>query len=347
MVGSRGQFDDYVDILDEHVLPYIQVQTIVAFSVSAALAAMLDKDLTLILHMNGNSTTGKTTMLMLSASVWGSIEIRTNGVIQTWNTTQNATINSLCGMNGITVCLDELGVSEADTSNLIYLLANGTEKKRMTDTEPPQTFSVNVCSTGEIPMKTVAGVNGMDVRLLEFDVQWTVSKEHSEQLKAALSKCYGHLGREFVKVLMNISEEKLKAALNNREAQILSAFEKQFQELTERKKKIFQRAVRKIAVVSLTATLLKKKLGLNFNAKKIAEFMITKSVLLDISDEDYIRFLEAFFNYLAKLSANSKTSEAFEIKDGFFIVEVGKFREIVKMLGYSSRKEVENFFETA
>lgn len=343
LVDSRGKYDDCIEILDEYVIPYIQVQTIVAFSVSAALASMLDRDLTLILHMKGNSTTGKTTMLMLAASVWGNVKICTNGIIQTWNTTQNATLHDLCGIYGMTFCFDELGVSEADTSSLIYLLANGTEKKRMTDTEPPQTFSVNVCSTGEIPMKTVDGVNGADVRLLEFDIPWTVSKEHSEQLKAALSKCYGHLGREFVNVLMNIPKGKLEVLLSNREAQILSAFEKPFQGLTDRKKRVFQRAIKKIAVVSLTATLLKKKLALNFNAKKIAEFMITKSALLDISDEEYIRFVEAFFNHLEKLSANSKNVEEFEVKGDFLIVEVGKFREIVKNLGYSSRKEVDNF----
>ena len=129
--------------------------------------------------MNGESTTGKTTMLKLAASVWGSTNISEDGIIQTWNTTKNALINSMCGFNGITLCYDELGASDSDISNLIYLLSNGVNKKRMYS-EKSKKFSVNICSSGEIPLKTIDEVNGTDARLLEFRVQWTKNAQHSK-----------------------------------------------------------------------------------------------------------------------------------------------------------------------
>ena len=130
-IDSKGTFNDYITILNDYVVPNIETQTILTFSVSSALASLLNPDLTLVLHMNGESTTGKTTMLKLAASVWGSTNISEDGIIQTWNTTKNALINSMCGFNGITLCYDELGASDSDISNLIYLLSNGVNKKRM------------------------------------------------------------------------------------------------------------------------------------------------------------------------------------------------------------------------
>ena len=99
LVKSAGTYEEYVDILNKHVFPYIQTQVMVAFSTSSALASYIDPELNFILHMNSQTTSGKTTMLGLSSSVWGSPERRNNGIHQTWNATHNAVLNSLCGVN--------------------------------------------------------------------------------------------------------------------------------------------------------------------------------------------------------------------------------------------------------
>ncbi len=204
-LAKKGAYSDYLNALKPFVIPSIPAQTIVAFSVSSALAVFLDPELTSIFHMGGDSTTGKTTMIKLAASVWGSPEINTGGIAQTWHTTTNALINNLCGVNGLTLCFDELGVSKNDSTDLIYLISNGNEKQRMGDTEEHAKFAVNILSSGEIPMRTIDGINGTNVRLFEFNCHWTDSSIHAENIKSAIAESYGHLGAEFVKALLSLS----------------------------------------------------------------------------------------------------------------------------------------------
>ena len=342
-IGSKGDFEEYKQMLADFVLPHIEPQVIVAFSAASALATWLNPELTLVLHMDGESTTGKTTMLRLSGSVWGSTKIDTNGVVQTYSSTKNALINSLCGVIGVTLCYDELGSTDMNYENLIYLLSNGTDKKRMNE-EAPKKFSVNICSSGEIPLKTIEGVNGTDARLLEFSVQWTQDAKHAGSIKAAISKCYGSLGVEFVKALLSVPMNTLKAELDELTTLITEQFTDELSKLSSKKKRIVKRAIEKVAVVSLTAKIMKEKLSLDFDYMGIADFMLTKSQLFNLPDDECIVMLELFMQHrrLQMRNGNTYTSNYKEIiKDEFICVPREDFYNTLKALGYG-RKTAEN-----
>lgn len=251
-------------------------------------------------------------MLKLAASVWGSTNISEDGIIQTWNTTKNALINSMCGFNGITLCYDELGASDSDISNLIYLLSNGVNKKRMYS-EKSKKFSVNICSSGEIPLKTVDEVNGTDARLLEFRVQWTENAQHSNNLTSALKNCYGLLGERFVKFLLVRPKETMQNNLNKAQNKLMSKFQDKLDVLPSKKKRIITRTIQKIAVTYLTAVILKKEFNLALKPFKIAEFMLFKSNLLNILDDECIRMLEDYMQYRKSKPAIIKQDNSSEL----------------------------------
>lgn len=351
-VRTKGNFDEYSQLIHDYVLPNIATQTIIAFSVSSALASYLNKDLTLILHMNGESSTGKTTMLKLAASVWGSTKVDTNGIIRTWNATSNATVNSLCGINGITICLDELSVTDADKENLTYIISGGSDKLRMGEYKS-KPFSVNLCSSGEIPMKTVEGINGTDVRLLEFcGVQWTTDAEHSWYIQNAVENNCGLLGQKFVKILLKQEKESLSSRLEGVSNKIKAGCQKKLNTLSNKQKRIVERTIDKIAVISLSAILLKKHMKLDFAPEAIAKFMLKKSQLFSISDYNCIEMVEAFINqmHVDNIKAHKKhitLSTSYKIieKNGYLCVPEEEFYKTLKSLGYNRETVLANIKE--
>lgn len=257
----------------------------------------------------------------------------------------------MCGISGITLCYDELGSAEIDTDNLIYLFSNGTDKKRMNE-EAPKKFSVNICSSGEIPLKTLEGVNGTDARLLEFSVQWTKDAQHAEAIKSAISNCYGSLGMKFVKTILTISKEKLESNLAKLTRLIIKRFEGKLSGLPNKRKRIINRAIEKVAVVSLAAMILEKKLNLHFNYMDIAEFMLTKSQLFNLPDDECIVMLEAFMQHRKSKCLNGSRHKAIStsayaeiVTDNFICVPKQDFYDSLKTLGYSKNAVVNNLKE--
>ncbi|MCH5211932.1 MAG: DUF927 domain-containing protein [Oscillospiraceae bacterium] len=352
IIKSMRSYNEYAKFLRKLVLPYIQTQAIVAFSASSALASYLDNELTAILHIRGQTTSGKTTMLMLAASVWSCPKRRKNGIHQTWNATNNSVLNSLCGYRGITICFDEIGASEEDEKSfktMAYKISMGLDKKRMNGSDSDEEFSINVCSSGEVSMKTESEINGTDVRLFQIEYLWTVSKEHSEEIKDSVKHCFGHLGAEFVKIIQKIPEGKLRMMWKKITSKIEARYQDVISKLPKNHQNVLHRAIQKVAVVALTAYLMKKHLKLNFNPMKIAEFLIEKSSLLDLQIDETIQFLEDYMNYSAeqkryqqKMLKHMELPDFDKVVDGYKIVKKDLFyAHMRRKLGYT-RQEIKH-----
>ena len=145
-------------------------------------------------------------MLKLAASVWGSTNISEDGIIQTWNTTKNALINSMCGFNGITLCYDELGASDSDISNLIYLLSNGVNKK----TNVQRKKQKILCKYMFIRWNSFKNRwwSKRNWRSDFLNLEYNGQKMHntSNNLTSALKNCYGLLGGKICKISSGTSE---------------------------------------------------------------------------------------------------------------------------------------------
>lgn len=125
------------------------------------------------LHFRGASSTGKTTLLSLSASVWGS-----RGQISQWRATTSGLEAIAPALNDMLLPLDEIAeISPRALHEAIYMLANGRGKARMTkdgtiaDTAQ---WRLAIISSGEISIQEKLeegrlGVRaGHEVRLIDI-----------------------------------------------------------------------------------------------------------------------------------------------------------------------------------
>jgi hypothetical protein len=79
------------------------------------------------IHIFGNSSTGKTTLLKLAASVWGD-----GGLVHSWRATSNGLEGVADRTSDVVLILDELGQLESrEAATSLYMLAGGVGKIRM------------------------------------------------------------------------------------------------------------------------------------------------------------------------------------------------------------------------
>ncbi len=182
------------------------------------------------IHLRGPSSTGKTTALLVAASVWGAPKIGGTdpSFVITWNTTANALEGVAASRCDISLVLDEVGEFEGwNFGRIIYALATGQGKTRMyadTTIRSAPRWRFNYLSTGE---KSVAemlrddGPNkgahaGQMVRLLNIETGngiVTDAHDHASPedfVNAVRKACCDHhgvAGRAFVEHLLGVGKE--------------------------------------------------------------------------------------------------------------------------------------------
>ncbi|WP_167644691.1 DUF927 domain-containing protein [Mameliella alba] len=171
------------------------------------------------LHLRGASSRGKSSVLKVAVSVWGSPRF-----LQSWRVTANGLEGISAACNAKVLALDELGeVSGRDAGQAAYMLANGTGKARAGRSgaaRPSLRWRVSVLSSGEITLAdkiAEAGgraAAGQDIRLLDivaddraygaFDDLHGAKDgaEFSDRLRRATANQYGTAGPEYVARLL-------------------------------------------------------------------------------------------------------------------------------------------------
>ncbi|WP_054005038.1 DUF927 domain-containing protein [Cypionkella psychrotolerans] len=172
------------------------------------------------LHFRGASSSGKTTLLHLAASVWGSADLITQ-----WRATSNGLESIAANLNDILLPLDEIAeISARALQETIYMLANGTGKARMTKGITPdeiQRWRLALISSGEISVAEKlkeAGqrqMAGQEARLIDIEAD---SRAHgafddlhgsetaamfADMLKAAAKTSHGAVGHAFVRGMLD------------------------------------------------------------------------------------------------------------------------------------------------
>ncbi|MED1908592.1 DUF927 domain-containing protein [Cytobacillus firmus] len=218
----KGTLNTWKGLVYVEVLPYIPLQTMLAIGFSAPLIGYLSKKFddvdTLLVHLVGDSTKGKTTGALLAASIFGMPSNKKKGLMRTWNGTKNAITNSLAGNYGIPVVLDELSMSNAKSlTSEFYVLTNGQEKSRLNDEMKQRkqgTWASTILSTGEQSIFERTNQNvGLTVRAFEFsNISWTDSAENADEIRGVIQDNYGYAGQAFIEYLfaegLPIMEEK-------------------------------------------------------------------------------------------------------------------------------------------
>lgn len=221
------------DLAADHALPVL--------AISAALAGPL---LHLAgqegggLHFYGNSSRGKSTLLLIAASVWG--RGGSPGYVRAWRATANGLEGAAASASDTVLILDEMGVVDArDAAAAIYSLANGSGKARSArdgSLREPKTWRVLVLSSGEFTMATKLAEDkgrrvraGQLVRLLDVPIDRGFGYDTFDNagpdgdagalaraFKVAATTAYGTAGPAFIRALIDngVDGEAIRALVS-------------------------------------------------------------------------------------------------------------------------------------
>jgi len=182
---------------------------------------------TLFLHLWGKSSCGKSLMLQLAGSIYGSgvdPRVDNGSMIQKWNTTALAIQTTAAKFDGSLLLLDEIGeCDDKEFQNIIYQVNSGVGKARVSSTgEGKETSSWKLLgvSSGELSgfsklaQGGVAQKEGEAVRFLDIHIKDQIFPGEAdpaafvESLKEACGKEGGHASRVFISQLLAKAESE-------------------------------------------------------------------------------------------------------------------------------------------
>lgn len=188
----------------------------VAYAVYASLAAPLLEVLgapSFFVDWSGNTSRGKTTTLMVGASVWGDPDPESPGSLTgTWNATPVAIERRAAMLNGIPAIIDDTKQARRpdDIARIIYQLAGGQGRARgdrgdgMREVSTWRTVGM---VSGETPLTSFSQDGGTRGRVLPiwgdpFGPQTDETASAVLTLRNGIRRAYGHAGAAFVAHLL-------------------------------------------------------------------------------------------------------------------------------------------------
>ena len=268
---KRGHKRKWEQTIKNYVVGHAELELALCMGFSAILVGYINQKLhrmdSLIFHVSGNSTTGKTSAASVAVASFGDPREGAQSLIQSFNGTENALVSLVSNNNGLPIVCDETSLSLLPTPkliNLIYSWAKNVDKARSDkngDVRKRSGWGTTIITTGEGSLVNQVNQNeGLRARVFEFkNLQWTKSAHHSESLVEALSMNYGHGVQPFINYLSTFLPNEIqrdwKVEIN-----------KMITLLPESKFK--NRIGNKFALVSLTANILNEvfKFGLDVEA---------------------------------------------------------------------------------
>lgn len=166
------------------------------------------------INFSGLSSSGKSTAQRLAVSAWSTPDIRRPGLAQAARATDNATEALAQMANGTVLSLDELAhVSGKDISKLIYMLAGGVGKQRMSrdaTIRQSSNWSTFVILSAEVSIEEKTRVDGGEwsagkaVRIVDIGVTDVDRRVGAETLRRInqVEHHYGHAGPMFVRAMI-------------------------------------------------------------------------------------------------------------------------------------------------
>jgi hypothetical protein len=123
-------------------------------------------------HLPGDSSKGKTSILKIAASVWG--DPRSEAWLPSWNSTKVGLEIRAQALCDLPFCVDEIGSgNERDRSGNVYMLVNGQGRTRGARTgglRASHSWNTIVLSTGESPIVDESNHTGAQVRAIQCPV---------------------------------------------------------------------------------------------------------------------------------------------------------------------------------
>lgn len=189
------------------------------------------------IHWIGDTSTGKTTALVLAASVWGGEDFK-----RSWRATSNGMESLAVMLSDTCLSLDEINEADPqDIGAIVYCLGNGTGKSRANKigaAHQVQRWRLSILSTGERSISAAMQENGKQakaghlMRLLNIPVarrfglfdelhQFGDGRALSDHFKTQCARHFGHAGVRFVEYLLQQGDADFAGVLSQLETQFL------------------------------------------------------------------------------------------------------------------------------
>lgn len=205
-----GDFQDWCSLVSQ-VAHYPVAMSMIYASMAAPLLRVLGVP-GFTLDLGGETSTGKTTSLMLAASVWGqSGEGVERTVMQQWRVTSNFVEGRCAVANDLPLLLDDTKQANKQTlADVQYMISNGQAKGRADiqgQARRVASFRKVLISTGENLMLDTNENGGARARVLSTETLpfgekvegSSVTGDLTKRIKAVCStSCYGHLGERLI-----------------------------------------------------------------------------------------------------------------------------------------------------
>jgi hypothetical protein len=191
-----------------------EASPIAAVVIAGALAAPLLRPLgapLFAIHLAGDSSRGKSSMLKLAASLYG--DPRDDEWVTSWNATNVGLEVRAATLCDLPLPIDEAGVTDArERERATYMLVNGVGRTRgakeggLRETHSWRTV---VLSTGERLLAEESSATGAQVRVLQFEVDGFGDLDAAgvDALRRRVEESFGHVGKEWVQALLEITAD--------------------------------------------------------------------------------------------------------------------------------------------
>lgn len=296
----RGTYEMWLNIINHEVIGYPALEFALTIGYSAIvvgrLSALIGFSNLLFLFYNDTSL-GKTTALKLMASIYGNPSIGRNGIVNTFDATHNALINLMCDKCGFPVLLDEAMMNNrTGWEDLIYRIEGGTEKNRLSKdliARNQREWRTTVVMTSEVSMlENSAKHGGLRCRLFEVKRKFTASAEHSNRIVDGISQNYGHAVIPFANFLIGLKDDEMIQLYHTRRNALSDKLRK--------RNSLSSRIIEKLAVISVTASIMNTNIGLKVNEESIDKEIISIHDSITRSFDIAVEALEFFKSWISE-----------------------------------------------
>lgn len=209
-----------------------EASPVCAVAIAASLAAPVLRALAapiFAVHLAGDSSRGKSSMLKIAASVYG--DPNDDEWVSSWNSTTVGHEQRAAHLCDLPLCIDEAGVVEAkDRERAVYMLVNGVGRTRGAKEgglRETQSWRTVVLSTGERLLAEEGSATGAQVRVLQLQVSGFGKLDAAgvDEVRRGAEEHHGHVGRQWLEAWLETSADARAAHRTE-----LKAFVRAFQE---------------------------------------------------------------------------------------------------------------------
>lgn len=297
-IGAKGSYKAWRRMVKDEVIGRASLEFAIILGLSATLVGYLNQYEaceSLLVHLCGDSSTGKTTAARLAISVAGKPSFVGNTLMSTFQSTKNAISKNVTHNHGLPQVFDELSMFSGNLTDLIYTLASGKEKARLNKDctmKVSENWSTTIITTGEKNLLADAKQNtGLSVRVLVFDsVKWTEDADHAERIASAIDGHYGYATLKFARYLLNCDSTKIYKKME--------FWRKKYLERTSVNDQLTERVSRKYAVLLATASIAKEALNLKFSMNRILNFILKNEERAELERDLGLKAYEIFLEFV-------------------------------------------------